>query len=174
MKPVGSGVKLPKAPRGLGSTCRHCLERVSFQLTIDDERECLNIDGSPHKCRGYLDEVHARGIGPVYARRSPKTQTAPPVEQEPMPPFQSHSPTSEAASIAVEDKAGDYRRRVYEFYLKRGAEGATDDEVQVALDMDPSTQRPRRIELVENGKLMGSEKRRRTRAGRFAVVWVAR
>ena len=50
--------------------------------------------------------------------------------------------------------------------------GMTDEEIQDALRMNPSTQRPRRVELVEGGWIVDSQRRRRTRARRDAVVWV--
>jgi hypothetical protein len=49
--------------------------------------------------------------------------------------------------------------------------GATDDEVQVGLDMNPSTERPRRIELVRAGKVRATEAKRPTRSGAMAIVW---
>lgn len=54
-----------------------------------------------------------------------------------------------------------------------GEHGATDEEMQQALGIDPNTQRPRRVELHEGGMIADSNKRRPTRSGRGAVVWVA-
>lgn len=62
------------------------------------------------------------------------------------------------------------QRRVYEFLLTCGAFGATDEEMQLALGMNPSTQRPRRIELVRRG-LVVEDGTRRTASGRNASVW---
>ena len=58
------------------------------------------------------------------------------------------------------------------FLLDRADYGATDEEMQTATGMNPSTQRPRRCELVEMGKVMPSYLTRRTKSGRKAVVWV--
>lgn len=62
------------------------------------------------------------------------------------------------------------QRRVYEFLRTCGAFGATDEEMQLALGMNPSTQRPRRIELVRRG-LVVEDGTRRTASGRNASVW---
>ena len=62
------------------------------------------------------------------------------------------------------------QRRVYEFLRTCGAFGATDEEMQLALGMNPSTQRPRRIELVRRG-LVVEAGTRKTVSGRMAVVW---
>jgi hypothetical protein len=60
-----------------------------------------------------------------------------------------------------------------QFFVGKGVEGATDDEIQTALGMAGNTERPRRREL-EDRKLIGdSQKRRLTASKRQAVVWVA-
>lgn len=65
-------------------------------------------------------------------------------------------------------------RHVVLAYLRgRGPEGATDDEMQEHIPMNPSTQRPRRGELAEKGLIVESGERRPTRTGRRADVWVA-
>ena len=87
--------------------------------------------------------------------------------------YQQHSTTSTAAAVAIEDKAGTLRRKVRDYLLSCGAEGATDEQIQNALQMNPSTQRPRRIELVEARKVLDSGKQRKTLSGRAATVWIA-
>lgn len=86
-------------------------------------------------------------------------------------PAQRHSPTSVAAAGRAEPAAATQRRAVLDYIRGRGAEGATDEEVQTALGMNPSTQRPRRIELVGSGHVRDSGRQRQTRSGRNAVVW---
>lgn len=88
------------------------------------------------------------------------------------PPAQYRSPTSVEAAVKVEPRAGTLRRRVLDFL--RSVDGATDDEMQVALDMNPSTQRPRRVELVAAGWVRDSGTKRRTRGDCDAVVWTAK
>jgi transcription initiation factor IIE alpha subunit len=61
------------------------------------------------------------------------------------------------------------QRRVLEL-LAATPDGLTDEEMQRRLRMNPSTQRPRRIELMRRG-LVQSCGTRRTTSGRMAVVW---
>ena len=61
------------------------------------------------------------------------------------------------------------QRRVLEL-LATTPEGLTDEEMQLRLRMNPSTQRPRRIELMRMG-LVAECGTRRTASGRMAVVW---
>lgn len=63
------------------------------------------------------------------------------------------------------------QRRVLEL-LMSWPEGLTDEEMQTRLGMNPSTQRPRRVELVRRG-LVVEAGTRRTTSGRLAVVWQA-
>lgn len=86
------------------------------------------------------------------------------------PPAQRHSATSVASAGAIEPISGTLRRTVLNF-LRRMPAGATDEQMQAALDMNPSTQRPRRIELVEAGLVCDSGTTRKTASGRMAVVW---
>ena len=60
--------------------------------------------------------------------------------------------------------------KVLRFLETCGAFGATDEEMQLALGMNPSTQRPRRIELARRG-LVVEAGTRKTVSGRMAVVW---
>lgn len=88
------------------------------------------------------------------------------------PPAVRGSATSRAAADSIGPEADTLRRRVLAFLQARGLEGATDEEIQLGLGMNPSTQRPRRIELVEQGRVRDSGSTRRTRSNRRAVVWV--
>ena len=85
--------------------------------------------------------------------------------------YQAHSDTSKDAAAEIETRARTLRASVYAFLKISGAYGATDQELQVALNMDPSTERPRRIELVERELVKDSGKKRKTKSGRQAVVW---
>ena len=73
-------------------------------------------------------------------------------------PAQQHSRTSMAAADSME------------FLKTRGVHGATDEEIAAGLEMNPSTQRPRRIELVRRG-LVVEAGTRKTKSGRFATAW---
>jgi transcription initiation factor IIE alpha subunit len=61
------------------------------------------------------------------------------------------------------------QRRVLEL-LTATPDGLTDEEMQRLLGMNPSTQRPRRIELARRG-LVVEAGTRRTASGRMATVW---
>jgi len=88
-------------------------------------------------------------------------------------PAQAHSPTSRAAAGALGGRAGRLRAEVLEFLGRKGAYGATDEEMQEGIPMGASTQRPRRVELVRAGLVRDSGATRGTRSGRRAVVWEA-
>jgi predicted ArsR family transcriptional regulator len=63
------------------------------------------------------------------------------------------------------------QRRVLEV-LQATPDGLTDEEMQTRLGMNPSTQRPRRIELARRGMVVEAGTRK-TASGRMAVVWQA-
>ena len=87
-------------------------------------------------------------------------------------PFAPRSETSWAAAIEILPVVGTLRRAVYDAILAAGSHGATDDELQVMLAMDPSTERPRRLELWEANLIRQQpDSYRKTRSGRLAVVW---
>ena len=48
---------------------------------------------------------------------------------------------------------------------------ATDQQLQGLLRMDPSTQRPRRVRLVELGLIRDSGRTAKTLSGRNATIW---
>ena len=79
--------------------------------------------------------------------------------------------TQRRSAYEVMPATGTWRRRVLRAIWQRGEDGATDDELQVLLDLNPSTERPRRVELVDGGWIEDSSRRRRTRSGHSAVVW---
>ena len=76
--------------------------------------------------------------------------------------------TSLAAAIAIEPSADTLRGEVLAELRKRDA---TDEQLQMRLHMNPSTQRPRRVELVKMGLVRDSGMRRNTSSGRKAIVW---
>jgi len=78
------------------------------------------------------------------------------------------SVTSAAAADSIEGKTlNALQRRVYEFIAWRAS---TDEEIANELGMNPSTVRPRRVELVRRG-LVVQDGTRRTTSGRMATVW---
>lgn len=83
------------------------------------------------------------------------------------------SVTSLEAAEAIAPKRPKLQAMVLQAIRRVGAFGATDDELQFVLGMDASTERPRRVELVQAGLVRDSGRVRKTRRGRNAVVWVA-
>lgn len=95
------------------------------------------------------------------------------VEKARKAPFQRHSSTSKAAAISAEPLAGTKRAILLAFLRGRGKEGATDEEMQASVPMNPNTQRPRRVELVQGNFVAASGRTRKTAGGDDAVVWIA-
>lgn len=89
-------------------------------------------------------------------------------------PATNHTPTSNAAAERIEPTAGTLRALVLAYVRECGEIGATDEEMQLALEMNPSTQRPRRQELEKLGFIRRIDGfTRPTRSGRSAVIFVA-
>lgn len=88
-------------------------------------------------------------------------------------PFQKHSSTSRSAAEAIANVAHTFKAKVYEAIAKAGERGMTDEECARSLLLDPNTQRPRRVKLVEEKLVVDSGQRRQTLGGRKAIVWVA-
>jgi predicted ArsR family transcriptional regulator len=94
--------------------------------------------------------------------------------EAPLPLFATRAPSvnGSATSAAAADSLGAatlnaLQRRVYEFICWRPS---TDEEIANELGMNPSTVRPRRIELARRG-LLAEAGTRRTASGRMATVW---
>ena len=85
-------------------------------------------------------------------------------------PYQAHSETSREAAEAIKPTASNLRERVYRAIVEHGP--MTDEQIALLLGMNPSTERPRRIELVSAGRVVetGWE---RTKSGRKATLWGA-
>jgi len=88
-------------------------------------------------------------------------------------PFQPHSGTSRDAATAIRPKAETLRAMVLTAIENIGARGLTDEELQHDLDLEGSTQRPRRVEFLRAGLIRDSGRTRKTASGRAATVWVA-
>lgn len=90
------------------------------------------------------------------------------------PPYQKHSETSRAAAASwAADDLNRLQADVFTFIRDRGALGATDEEIIDGLGLNPSTARPRRIEL-HRLRLIESTGKRPTTTGRLAIVWRTR
>lgn len=81
------------------------------------------------------------------------------------------SPTSLAAAASLGPATlNAMQRRVYQFIRDQGDRGATDEECQRGMGMNPSSQRPRRVELADAGLIVKAGVRK-TSSGRNADVW---
>jgi hypothetical protein len=87
-----------------------------------------------------------------------------------MAPSVNGSATSaQAADSLTPATLNNMQRRVLEL-LAATPEGLTDEEMQRRLRMNPSTQRPRRIELMRRG-LVVEAGTRKAMSGRYATAW---
>lgn len=83
----------------------------------------------------------------------------------------SHPDTSREAAELIAPSSGSQRFRVLRA-IAGSTTGATDDEIQNALEMSGNTQRPRRMELEEMGWItVVPGARRPTSTGGSARVW---
>lgn len=82
------------------------------------------------------------------------------------------SSTSRAAGQGVVRAMTGWRLKLWRWLLER-AQGATDEEITKGLRMNPNTERPRRVELVDMGRVVDSGRVRLTESGTKAVVWIA-
>ena len=105
-----------------------------------------------------------------YPRPEPRPALLPfQVHAKPLPAFQEHSENSLEAARSIKDKAPSIRERVFELLR---AEALTDEQIAKRLDLNPSTARPRRIEL-SNDHLVVEAGRALTDSGRYASLWKA-
>jgi predicted ArsR family transcriptional regulator len=83
------------------------------------------------------------------------------------PPAQSHSATSIAAAESMKHQASRLRDVVLRSIIEKDG---TDEELAERLGLSGNTLRPRRVELVKAGLVIGLG-RRKTASGRSAIVW---
>jgi len=84
--------------------------------------------------------------------------------------------TEVAAAIDALPRSGTQRGRLLAHIRACGIPCATNEEIQDALGMNPSSERPRRVELLDKYDpplIKDSRRRRPGRSGSKAVVWVA-
>lgn len=86
-------------------------------------------------------------------------------------PAQRHSATSRAAATQIAPHAPTLRARVLAYIAKNGP--CSDEQIANALGLNPSTARPRRIELVAEGLVRAHYETGKTSSGRSATLWIA-
>jgi hypothetical protein len=79
--------------------------------------------------------------------------------------------TSRQAAEKAYPKSGTMRLRVYEFIIRQGLKGATDQEIQRNLNLSGDTVRPSRITLFQDGLIIDSGGRRKNANGNDCIVW---
>lgn len=80
--------------------------------------------------------------------------------------------TARIAALRAMPRSGTQRRRVLALIRRKGAYGATDEEMQDILAMHHNSQTPRRKELEEGDWIIDSGRTRLTDSGSPAIVWV--
>lgn len=88
-------------------------------------------------------------------------------------PFVRGSETSEEAADSVRPLVGQMKIQVYEFIASRGPDGATCDETEEALEMRHQTCSARFRDLRLENRIVQAGKKRLTRSGRKAEVYIA-
>jgi predicted ArsR family transcriptional regulator len=105
----------------------------------------------------HLDAISRVADMPLFSQRAPSVRG---------------SATSREAADSLDARTlNALQRRVLEFVRAR-PEGATDEEIAAGLGLNPSTARPRRIELARRGLIVEAGVRK-TASKRAAVVWKA-
>lgn len=79
--------------------------------------------------------------------------------------------TSIAAAQKILPKTGSLRRKVYEYILNQGLRGATDQEMELTLNIDGNTIRPTRISLLKDGFILDTGTTRKNQHGNDCIVW---
>ena len=90
------------------------------------------------------------------------------------PPSVRGSDTSEGAAASMRAVVSGVRLAVYREIRICGVQGATCDEIEVALNLRHQSASARVRELVLMGKIWDSKRKRRTRSDRPAAVYVIR
>ena len=98
----------------------------------------------------------------------PATVDYGPLFAQPAPSVRGSATSAAAADSLTAKSLTRMHLQVLHYLEQHGP--ATDVEMQAALGMNPSTQRPRRIELVRRGLVVEAGEKR-TRSGRRATAW---
>lgn len=96
------------------------------------------------------------------------------IEQLSLPPFVRTSDTSLDAALSMREPAARWRERICRLVARAGDYGVTCDEAEVITTGSHQTVSARFRELVLADRIMDSGRRRKTRSGRNANVYVLR
>ena len=83
------------------------------------------------------------------------------------------SKTSVRAAIKAYPRSGTIRIKVYHFLIRRGLDGATDQEISITLQISENTVRPTRKTLEIDGFVRDSGLTRKNRKGNDCIIWRA-
>lgn len=89
-----------------------------------------------------------------------------------LPPFSEPTTSRDAAESMVGAHEA-LKAQVHAHIRSCGPMGCTDEECQQALSMGGNTQRPRRVDLRDEGRVVKSGLRRKGSSGRSCTVWIA-
>lgn len=119
------------------------------------------------------DDAHPSANGTDADSVNEPKRTA--ARRSPLPPAHHNAPpgTSDATARWIAPYTGPMRERVFAFIRSRGPDGATDDEGEAELALKPQSYTPRRGELVTDGRVIDSGRKRPTASGCPAAVWIA-
>lgn len=81
--------------------------------------------------------------------------------------------TSRIAAERIYPKSGSIRLKVYEYLIRQGLRGATDQEMQTNLNLSGDTIRPTRMTLLKDNYIIDSGETRNNANGNPCVVWRA-
>lgn len=139
---------------------RFCVHCEGYRPMLLSTRRCVECGGAP-------GDKHAPG--PKRERPGPDNLTG---SLWPVTPPSNGTETSDAARDSLtQEQINDGHRAVLNALWKARESGLTDEEIQARTKLNPSTERPRRGELVEYGRVVDTGERRPTKSGRPAIVW---
>lgn len=90
-----------------------------------------------------------------------------------LPPYARNAQTSRDAAVSMKEAAQSYEAKVLDFIRRQGTWGATADEVQGALRLSHQNGSARVSTLAKKGLIVRTGRKRVTRSGRKAFVYVA-
>lgn len=109
---------------------------------------------------------------PAPPSKAPPSPSKPEVDREVVRVGFGHPETSHVAAAKVKPRSGLVRRDVYDEIARRGATGATDDEIETALGRSHQSVSGARNTLFNDDLIRDSGARRKTRYSNDAIAWV--